>query len=126
MTLSDIPGIRAFVVRFPAARSRSIEQFYDKYKNISRKFESAKEEAGIRGMTRLDKELKVDRPQVLVEMEGAASALSVLRKIAELTYKDKTMSPDDKRDSLDNVYWSMINIARVAMNKGLLEVPNRK
>ena len=126
MTLSDIPGIRAFVVRFPAARSRSIEQFYDKYKNISKKFESAKEEAGIRGMTRLDKELKVDRPQVLVEMEGAASALSVLRKIAELTYKDKTMSPDDKRDSLDNVYWSMINIARVAMNKGLLEVPNRK
>ena len=115
MTLSDIPGIRAFVARFPSSSSRSIEQFYDRYTEMKTKFESAKEKAGVRGIG-----LQIPQPDTLRQYEQTAKALSVLRKAVDLTWRSKTMTPEKKRETMDRIYMNMINVSRNALGKGLI------
>ena len=112
MTLADIPGIRAFVGRFPSANTRSIETFYEKYTALSRKWESQKQRAGLRGSG-----LKVGAPDQLVEYGKSAKALSVLRKMADQVYQSKDLAPDKKQEALNNIYFGMMNIARTALGK---------
>jgi len=112
MTLADIPGIRAFIARFPSANTKSIEDFYKEYNELNRKWESAKERAGIRGYG-----IKTAIPQKLLRYRAAAKALSILRKKADIIYNSKKLNADEKREMLDNIYLSMINVARAALNK---------
>jgi len=112
MTLADIPGIRAFVARFPSANTKSIEDFYKKYNELNRKWESAKERAGIRGYG-----IKTATPPNLLYYRKVAKTLSVLRKQADIIYNSKDLSPEKKREMLDNIYLSMINVARAALGK---------
>jgi hypothetical protein len=120
MTLDDIPGIRGFHTRFPTANTRSIERFYDSYIENKRKWESVKEEAGIRGKgIRLEPSYKVGMGMeaVLIYQEKAAKTLSLLRKSVDNTYKDPNMDPEQKRALVDNTYIRMINVARAGLNK---------
>ncbi|MCD6320373.1 MAG: hypothetical protein J7M03_06800, partial [Candidatus Desulfofervidaceae bacterium] len=112
MTLADIPGIRAFVARFPSANTKSIEDFYKKYNELNRKWESTKERAGIRGYG-----IKTATPQNLLYYRKVAKTLSTLRKQADIIYNSKNISPEKKREMLDNIYLSMINVARAALGK---------
>lgn len=118
MTLSDIPGIRAFAVRFPSANTRNIEQFYKKYSDLNRKYEDTREMAGIRGKSKIVPSLRVEeKPSLLVQYELTAKALSILREFADITYENKTMTPEKKREALDRIYYKMINVARRTLNK---------
>jgi hypothetical protein len=109
MTLSDIPGARAFTARFPSSSSRSIEQFYSGYTKEKQKWESAKEVAGIRGagIEEINKQ-----NETLTQMEAVASVLSLLRKVSDSIYKDVNLTPKAKRDALDNNFYAMITLAR--------------
>jgi len=113
MTLSDIPGIRGFAVRFPTANSKSIEQFYKRYIKAKTQWESRKERAGIRGYG--IKGLKP--PRQLKQYETTAKMLSLLRKTANIVYENKAMDPEEKRKTLDGIYFTMINTSRVALGK---------
>jgi len=112
MTLADIPGIKAFITRFPSANTKSIEDFYKKYNELNRKWESAKEKAGIRGY-----EIKTATPPNLLYYRKVAKTLSTLRKQSDIIYNSKNISPEEKREMLDNIYLSMINVARAALGK---------
>jgi hypothetical protein len=118
--VDDIPGIRGFHTRFPTANTRSIERFYDSYIENKRKWESVKEEAGIRGKgIRLEPSYKVGMGMeaVLIYQEKAAKTLSLLRKSVDNTYKDPNLDPEQKRALVDNTYTRMINVARAGLNK---------
>ena len=120
MKLSDLPGIRAFRVRFPSGNTRSIEQFYTKYIAAKQKWESDKERKGLRG-----KGLKIDKPTgvalgmsvELIKYEMGAKVLTLLRKSANMVYESKTMTPKEKTESLNGIYLNMINVARAALQK---------
>lgn len=79
MTLSDIPGIRGFVARFPSANTRRIETFYRQYTDLSRKWESEKQRLGVRGTG-----VRVETLPKLQGYRKVAKTLSLLRKIADL------------------------------------------
>jgi hypothetical protein len=112
MTLADIPGIRALAARFPSANANSIEKFYKMYESEMQAWESTKQRAGVRGYG-----LEVDRPARLQTLSTAASALSTLRKMVDLTHKNKSMEAEEKREALDSLYFAMINIARAQLQK---------
>jgi len=120
MKLSDLPGIRAFRVRFPSGNTRSIEQFYTKYINAKRKWESDKERKGVRGKgIKINKAMGVamGMSPELVKFEMSAKVLTLLRKSANMIYKNKTMTPKEKTERLNGIYLNMINVARAALQK---------
>lgn len=121
MTLNDIPGIKSFTSRFPSSNTRSIETFYKKYYDMRTKWESTKERAGVRG-----KNLTVGSPAKLKEYRKSAKALSVLRKMASEIYESETVDPETKKETLDNIYFAMMNVARAALNKDLIRQQNNK
>jgi len=121
MTISDIPGIRAFSGRFPTANTRSIENFYKRYTKLKRKWESTKERAGLRGYG-----IEVSKPQRLIEDEAIAKALSVKRKVIKQIYKNEHLNPEEKRKLLNDNYWDMINLARFALGKSLIARSSNK
>jgi hypothetical protein len=109
MTISDIPGLRAVSSRFPHSNARSIERFYNDYLREKQDWESKKQiwelrGKGIKGLNKLNPKL--------AQMEKVAKALSTLRRMADETYQAKGVTPDEKRDALNNIYYSMINVAR--------------
>ncbi|MFP4086644.1 MAG: LPD38 domain-containing protein [Desulfobacteraceae bacterium] len=121
MTLSDIPGIRGFIGRFPSANTRSIETFYNQYTEMSRKWESAKQRTGIRGTG-----VQVEAPRKLQEYRKIAKALSLLRKMADQTHRTKGLDPEAKREALDNIYFCMANVARSALGKAANLKPKKR
>lgn len=108
------PILRGFRQRMPTAQSRSIQQFYDKYHERRRAWESKKERAGMRG-----KGFRIERPPELVEDEKVAKELSFLRRVVQAAWDDRTLTPHQKRRAIDSVYQDMINIARRRLGKDL-------
>jgi hypothetical protein len=43
--------------------------------------------------------------------------MAVVRTLANITYENKQLTPEEKREVLNNYYTVMINIARGALNK---------
>lgn len=109
---ADIPGLRAFSVRFPTANTRSIETFYKRYHKMNVEWESARRRIGISGTG-----IRADAPPMLQYYSQAASAMATIRKIIEITYENDSLTPEEKRQALDNLYIAMINIARSALAK---------
>jgi hypothetical protein len=112
MTLSDIPGIRAFASRFPSANTKSVEMFYKRYTEAQRKWESAKQRAGVRGLG-----IEIPQPIQLQQYRAVAKMLSWQRKAIQGVYKAENMTPAQKREALDRYYSLMINTARAALGK---------
>jgi hypothetical protein len=108
------PVLRGFRQRMPTAQSRSIQQFYDKYHDRRRAWESKKEKAGLRG-----KGFRIERPPELRADEEVAKQLSFLRRVVQLAWDDRTLTAHQKRKAIDSVYQDMINIARRRLGKDL-------
>ena len=124
MTLNDIPGIRAFTLRFPSAHAESIERFYREYNLRKRSLESTKQRLGLRGSdadTKAKKQLSKGMSETLTVLRDTAGALSMLRKIADRIYKDQLLTPELKKRRLDITYYLMINLARAYYGKAPLE-----
>ncbi len=116
MKIGDLPMFRAFISRFPSSSSRSIETFYKKYTEMNRQWESSKERIGIRGTG-----TTIASPPKLKAYRKTAKALSTLRKMASTIYEAEDVSREEKRESLDNIYIAMINVARAALEKESLK-----
>ena len=112
MRLEDIPGLKGFLVNYPAPSSQSIEDFYDKYNELNMEWESTKQRAQVRGYG-----LKIEAPKQLQQYEMVAKALSLERKIVDQIYNSNTLTPDAKRKDLTNMYVTMINTARAGLNQ---------
>jgi hypothetical protein len=115
MTLADLPGIKGFIQRMPTANSRSIEEFYKEYTDLKVEYESAKQQAGVRGLGKFG--IKGQTPEALQKYESTAKALSVYRSLADMIYENKTMPSETKRQNLDALYMQMIDTARASLKK---------
>jgi hypothetical protein len=90
--MADIPGIKAFVARFPDKSAQSIQDFYDLRKDAQR------EKAGG------DEFVDVGKP--------FADALKAQRDVIDKISADKKMSPEDKRTAIDVGTLLMIETGR--------------
>lgn len=112
-TLSDIPFIKSFVVRYPNTGAQPIQDFYDEYEKHEKVSNTIQHLAKTGDFTNLEKEL--NDPQVLdmlVKLKGTKEALSAQSQMARLIYKNPEFSPDDKRQMLDGIYYGMIETAK--------------
>lgn len=116
-TLSDIPIIRAFVVRNPNSSSEYITRFYNDYDEIKKRFDT---------VTKLENEGRFDDarkeadkiPLNKVFYRDVYTALTYQNKIIRQIYNSEAFTADQKRQLIDDTYRSMISIAKYALEKG--------
>ena len=64
------------------------------------------------------------KPPDLIRYELFAKTLSGLRDAAQAVYESKTMTPEEKREKLNQIYFGMISVARGAIGKERLKAVN--
>lgn len=109
-TLSDIPFIKAFVVRFPAANAQPIQDFREKFRETSAVLKTVKTLAK-QGNSEYQ-EVLANHSEDLVNLTGVNAAINEMGKAIRLVYKNKDFSPSDKRQMIDGLYYGMIETAK--------------
>lgn len=111
-TLADIPIIKAFTVRYPSSSAQSIQDFYDEYGRNKTYFDTWMAMAKEGDMYATQKIQQAGGPQMFLRMDGIAKALSEHNQLIRDIYKDPSMKPDEKRQLIDQLYYSMIQIGQ--------------
>ena len=124
-TLADIPGIRGFTVRFPSSQAESIDTFWEKYADSQEKVKSWKRYLAENRAPEAERYYQNNRD--LIERSrafarGAESMRAYSKAIANI-WKSNELSPQQKRDAIDQLYVENIDLAR-GMLKALY--PQRK
>ena len=109
--LSDIPVIRAFVVRNPTSGSEFITRFYEKYDPIRKTFNT---------IDKLQKEGNFEEANKLLEKTPIDQAYfksiyTILQKnnrMVRQIYNTKLFTPNEKRQFIDELYQQMIDVAK--------------
>lgn len=111
--LSDMPVIRAFVVRYPSAASQNIQDFYD---NLDKATTRANTVASLKNRGDLksayDYMNSPEAQENMVNLTGVAHVLSEQNKFIQMVNANPTMTPNDKRQLIDSSYYQMINAAK--------------
>jgi len=119
-TLSDIPFVRAFVLRFPSASAQSIQDFYDNYNKSQKVIETVKVMAARGDIVSVEKEMNIDQ-SLLFRLDGIAKGLSNAHKVVILISQNPDFSADEKRQLIDATYFQMIEMA-TAGNTAMKEI----
>ena len=119
-TLSDLPVIKAFVVRYPSASAQSIQDFYDDYYAKKKIYDTKLAMAKEGDLNAFDRVQQID-PMAWDEMAGIRDTITDQAKLIRLIYKNPEMTPDDKRQLIDATYGRMIELAKVG-NDALRDV----
>ena len=109
--LSDIPGVRAFTMRYPTAGVASIQKFYDETARNERYFTSWKaraKEGDFEAMQRIE---AAGGDNMFLKMDSMKQALGAHSKAIRDINKNPEMLPEEKRQQIDTLYYNMIQIA---------------
>tara|TARA_R100001369_G_scaffold44020_2_gene70111 strand:- start:1657 stop:5550 length:3894 start_codon:yes stop_codon:yes gene_type:complete len=123
--LSDIPFIKAFVVRNPSSGSEYIETFYETFNDAKIRFNTINK---LTDPNEIIKQFKILTEEGLnteqgpdgilqLSLEGEATAMQGFRELIDLVYKNPTIPPDEKRQLIDQSYQGMIDLAKNALNR---------
>lgn len=112
-TLADNNFVRAFVVRFPQANSNSVQEFYDNYDKTEVTTNTIRHLAKQGDFDNMEKEMTLDANQeYLVQLDGFKEGMSNQAQLIRMITKDPDMSPDEKRQMIDGLYFNMTEIAK--------------
>jgi len=119
-----IPGIKTFVAAWPAANAESIQNFYDLYGEIEKKYASYQKmkaqrlpeaadyyEENYRYIKRYLSSRDEDGNILRYGAYDIAKRLAALRESVTVI-AESDLSDDEKRETLDLLYWSMIGWAQ--------------
>lgn len=107
--LTDIPFVRAFTVRHPVAGANSINRWYDEYakrEEYLKSFEIAGKKFDEASMDELAKY------QIYSGLKPIQQAISQTSRQIRIINALPDMDPDEKRQNIDAMYITRINIAR--------------
>ena len=107
--LTDIPFVRAFTVRHPVAGANSINRWYDEYakrEEFLKSFEIAGKKFDEASMDELAKY------QIYSGLKPIQQAISQTSRQIRIINALPDMDPDEKRQNIDALYITRINIAR--------------
>jgi hypothetical protein len=111
-TLSDIPVVKAFVVRYPSASAQSIQDFYDQHE-VTKKFYDTwlgkAQEGDVDAMSRIQ---AAGGPMMFMRLDAIKDTLSQHSKLVRDIYKNPTVKPEEKRQLIDSLYNNMIELAK--------------
>jgi hypothetical protein len=109
-TLSDLPVIKAFAVRYPGATAQSIQDFYTNY-YASKKYYDTIMHLAEQGDPKAVK-LMEDHQDSLAQLSSIREALTEHSQLVRMISKNPEMSSDDKRQLIDTLYFRMIEVAQ--------------
>jgi len=110
-TLEDLPVIKAFMVRAAKGSSSYVEKFYTKSRQSAAYNEllnKLKKEGNVEAINKL---ISRTSPKILLFTEPL-KAMSQIRKVIRNTYNDKSMSAVEKRQLIDQMYETMIDLSK--------------
>lgn len=111
----DVPFVRSFVVRHPSATARSIQKFHDEnreYQMIKATMQNRAKEGDEDAVAKLEQMQRVEYAGV--DLAGAHTAMSNQAHAIRLAYENKQMTPQEKRQAIDGLYYMMASTAREA------------
>lgn len=111
-TLSDIPFVKAFAVRYPSSGAQSIQDFYEKAASNEKYINSRKNRAKLGEFDQMS-ELMAEYEEKMLSPKGMKEALSIHSQLIQKTYLDPSMGPEEKRQLIDSLYYSMIEMAKL-------------
>jgi hypothetical protein len=114
-TLADIPGLRAFAVRWPTRQAESIRRFYDRFEELEQRYGSLRLGRKVPG--RFD-EAPVMSPTDLGEyrrLTVANKTMSTLNRRIRNIEASPALSSSEKRRQIDEQVLRMIQVAQGAM-----------
>ncbi len=111
-TLADIPFIKGFVVRHPTAGAEPINRFFKDFEK------QQKTQLTIKALVKegdADEAIKVMSEAVeegqMTELTGIKNALTSMSKTIRAIWKNPEITPDEKRQMIDNIYNQMIGVS---------------
>ncbi len=110
-TLSDIPFVREFVVRFPTARPEQIEQFQDRFAQsdkIQNSIKALQKQGDFQGAMALNDRYMRDASRV----SGINKGIQTLNQQIQYVYANPSISPVDKRQLIDTYMYQMVMMAK--------------
>lgn len=110
-TLADIPFIKEFIVRNPAANLQPIQDFYDKYSTIQQEIQTMKQLAQDGDFDSAQKLLEA-HPEAQLRLGTIEKALSAQNAFIQKVYDNPKMSPTDKRQLINTAYYQMNQTAK--------------
>jgi conjugative element/phage-associated large polyvalent protein len=119
-TLADIPVVKAFVVRYPSATAQSVADFYEKYAERKKVYDTFQYLVKNGDPDAAIKEANLN-PAAFSQMEGAHETIGTLNNAIRMVWKNPDMTPSDKRQLIDSMYGQMIEVAR-AGNEAMVAV----
>lgn len=111
--LSDVPGIKSFIVRYPSGGTESIAAFYDNY---------SKSQEYVKSISALQKEFQFARMSALMNEGGMnvmAGAYQAMNKMQTAIYQidmNPILDGAKKRELIDSIYLQMNTVARHGNN----------
>jgi len=109
-TLGDLPVIKAFVVRHPSMSSQKITRFYKNLDKAGKAHKSLKILEDDLGQY-MDRQDEFDFGRIYGQLRSAGKIISDMSKYIRTIHKNKTMTPDEKREAIDRNYMFAIKIA---------------
>jgi hypothetical protein len=111
-TLADIPVVKAFVVRYPSASAASIQRFYDEYERIQKYSTTWREKVSEGDLEAARRIQEAGGPHIFVQLDVIRRTLGEQAKLIRDIWKNPEIAPDEKRQLIDSLYYSQIQIAQ--------------
>lgn len=118
-TLADIPLVKAFVIRYPSASVQSIQDFYNDFSAADR-YRVTIETLSNQGDEKAA-QLAETYPDKMVDLSSMQATLTDQHKLIRMIYKNPDIPADEKRQLIDTLYFTMIEIAH-AGNDAMREI----
>lgn len=109
LTAADKPIIKAFAVRFPEAGANSIQDFYEEYEKRRKAANTVKH---LQRTGETESARQVNEERVLFVGDGLQKAISTQLKLVRDTWRNKSLTPQQKRDFIDMSYFQVIKMAQ--------------
>lgn len=112
--LASMPIIQAFIVRHPSQNLQPIQDFYDDYEKASRIGNTIKElmKKGDPASSQEAIDLSQKYQGDIVKLDPIKKSLGALAKSIQGVNEHPAMSPNDKRQLIDSMYYQMSMIAK--------------
>jgi hypothetical protein len=114
-TLADIPVVKAFVVRYPSASAASIQRFHDEYERNRQYFTSWQSKAEDGDLEAVRRIQEAGGPRLFVQLDAVRRTLGEHAKLIRDIWKNPEIAPEEKRQLIDSLYFSQIQIAQGAL-----------
>jgi hypothetical protein len=114
-TLADVPLVKAFVGRYPQAHTKSMDKFYDEYHKVEREWNSLKHRHGISGLASFG--VQTPKHPEVAHYGKIADAIAMHRQLIKQIQYNRVMSPEEKRKAIEDLQISMVNLARMGLEK---------